>query len=71
MAEANAEFAGARNIDIYGLKKEGSTPILWIKDSADINLFGASGGYTAMQTSDQVLPCLWQQAALRPGCVAR
>lgn len=49
MAEANAEFDHARHVDIYGLKKEGSTPILWIKDSSDINLYGAAGGYTAME----------------------
>ena len=53
MAETNGEMDHARNVDVYGLKKEGSTPILWIKDSADINIFGTAGGYTAVQTAAQ------------------
>jgi hypothetical protein len=53
MAETNAEVAGATAIDIYGLKKEGSTPIVWIHDSHDVNIFGAAGGYTAMENASQ------------------
>jgi hypothetical protein len=43
-AEANGEFNHASHVDIYGLKKEGSTAILWIRDSTDINLFGMFNG---------------------------
>ena len=53
MAEANGEIANASRVDIYGLKKEGSTPILWIHDSEDINVFGTAGGYTALLHSSQ------------------
>ena len=53
MAEANGEIANASQVDIYGLKKEGSTPILWIHDSVDINVFGTAGGYTALLNSSQ------------------
>ena len=35
--QANGEIADASHVDIYGLKKEGSTPILWIRDSVDVS----------------------------------
>ena len=43
MSEANGEMQHAHNVDIYGLKKEGSVAILWIRDSEDINIFGEAG----------------------------
>ena len=43
MSETNGEINHARNIDIYGLKKEGSTAILWVRDSSDVNIFGEAG----------------------------
>jgi hypothetical protein len=43
----------AAHVDIFGIKKEGSTVILWIHDSTDINVFGAAGGYTALAKASQ------------------
>ena len=53
MAEANGEFAHAAHVDVYGLKKEGSTAILWIRDSVDISVFGTAGGYTALAKASE------------------
>jgi len=60
MSEANGEMQHAHNVDIYGLKKEGSVAILWIRDSEDINIFGEAGGYNALQSVSQ------QPADFRP-----
>jgi len=30
-------------VDIYGIKLEGSTPIMWVRDSYDVNLLGLGG----------------------------
>ena len=48
MAEANGEFRHASHVDVFGLKKEGSTTILWIRDCVDINVIGTAGGYSAL-----------------------
>jgi hypothetical protein len=53
MAEANGEFNQAAHVDVFGLKKEGSTSILWIRDSTDISLFGTAGGYTALSKASE------------------
>jgi len=45
--EACAEIASKRGIDIYGLKIEGSNPILWVHDSEDFNLWGLGGSSDA------------------------
>ena len=50
MSESNAELRNASNVDVYGLKVEGSTPILWVRDSHDVNLFGMGGGADAFPT---------------------
>jgi hypothetical protein len=48
MAEANGEFRHASHVDVYGIKKEGSTTILWIRDSVDVTVIGTAGGYSAL-----------------------
>jgi hypothetical protein len=54
MSEANGEIVyRTGGVDIYGLKKEGSVPILWIRDSSDVNLYGGIGGDTAMINTSQ------------------
>jgi hypothetical protein len=53
MAEANGELANASRVDFYGVKKEGSTVILWVHDSTDVNVFGTAGGYSALENSSQ------------------
>lgn len=53
MSEANGEIANASHVDILGLKKEGSTTVLWIRDSIDVNLYGTAGGYTALANASQ------------------
>jgi hypothetical protein len=53
MSEANGEIADASHVDILGLKKEGSTTVLWIRDSVDVNLYGTAGGYTALANASQ------------------
>ena len=50
LRSANAELRNASNVDVYGLKVEGSTPILWVRDSHDVNLFGMGGGADAFPT---------------------
>ena len=48
MSQANGELRAASHVDIFGLKKEGSTTVLWIRDSFDITVIGTAGGYTAL-----------------------
>ena len=43
MSEANLEIANAARVDIYGIKGEGNIPVLWMKDSYDINIYGFGG----------------------------
>ena len=38
-----AECSNASYVDIYGIKLEGSTPIMWVRDSYDVNLLGLGG----------------------------
>lgn len=47
MSQANMEVRTAAHVDIFGLKVEGSNTILWIRDSADVTLFGVGGGADA------------------------
>jgi hypothetical protein len=42
-AQANFEVSGAAFVDVYGIKLEGSTTIMWLRDSWDINLLGLGG----------------------------
>ena len=53
MSEANGEIVDASHVDILGLKKEGSTVVLWIRDSVDVNMYGTAGGYTALATASE------------------
>ena len=46
-AEANMQVANATNVDIFGLKVEGSLPVLWVSDSMNVTLFGMGGGADA------------------------
>ena len=49
MSEADAELDHARAVDIFGLKKEGSVAIIWVRDSSDINIWGVVGGYSPLK----------------------
>ncbi|MBE0536249.1 MAG: hypothetical protein IH624_11325, partial [Phycisphaerae bacterium] len=42
-SEANMEIRDSRNVSIYGLKGEGNTYMVWMKDSADVGIFGYGG----------------------------
>ena len=42
-SQANFEVQHAAHVDVYGIKLEGSTPIMWIRDSDDVNLWGLGG----------------------------
>jgi hypothetical protein len=42
-SQANFEIQNASFIDIYGIKLEGSTTIMWVRDSHDVNLWGLGG----------------------------
>jgi hypothetical protein len=53
MSQANGELRAASHVDIFGLKKEGSTTVLWIRDSRDITVVGTAGGYTALSNKSQ------------------
>eukprot|EP00729_Bicosta_minor_P007761 gene7761-8976_t len=46
-AETNMEISNSSRVDIFGLKVEGSVPVLWVSDSDDIRLFGMGGGADA------------------------
>ena len=48
-SEANMEIRNAENVSIYGLKGEEQSPILWIKDSNYVNVFGYGGNATAFR----------------------
>ena len=47
MSEANMELRGARDTNIFGLKVEGSTSILWMRDCSNISFWGLGGGSDA------------------------
>ena len=51
-AEANMEIRHSSNVDIFGLKVEGSLPVLWVADSRNITLFGMGGGADAFPSWD-------------------
>lgn len=42
-SQANFEIQNASFVDIYGIKLEGSTTIMWVRDSHDVNLLGLGG----------------------------
>lgn len=42
-AQANFELSNSSHVDVFGIKLEGSTTIMWIRDSHDVNLFGLGG----------------------------
>ncbi len=42
-SEANMEIRNSRNVSIYGFKGEGNTYMVWMKDSADVRVFGYGG----------------------------
>ncbi len=52
VGEAHVEISNARNVAIYGLKSEGNYPVLWIKDSDNIELFGYGGLSSALAAGD-------------------
>ena len=42
-SQSNFEVQNASFVDVYGIKLEGSTTIMWVRDSHDINLWGLGG----------------------------
>ena len=42
-SQANFEVQNASFVDVYGIKLEGSTTIMWVRDSHDVNLWGLGG----------------------------
>ena len=44
---AEMEIRGARHVSIYGLKGEYNAPILWVRDSDHIRVFGYGGNAAA------------------------
>ncbi len=50
-SKANMEIADSCNVSIYGLKSEGNTYILWIRNSDNIRLFGYGGNASAREGS--------------------
>ncbi len=49
--EANMEIADSRGVSIYGLKGEGNLPILRLRNSRDIRVFGYGGNAAALEGS--------------------
>lgn len=54
--EANAEVRGASNVDFYGVKGEGNYPVLWIRDSNNVSVYGYGGNAVAFEASYQFPP---------------
>jgi hypothetical protein len=46
-SDANLEIRGARNVTIYGIKGEYNQPIVWIRDSDNVRIFGYGGNAAA------------------------
>ena len=54
-AESNVHVANATNVDIFGLKVEGSLPVLWVSDSRNVTLFGRAAAPTLSRTDRTTL----------------
>jgi hypothetical protein len=48
-SEANMEIASSQGIDIFGLKGEGNRPILRVRDSSGVRVFGYGGNAAAFE----------------------
>jgi len=48
-SDANMEICGAKHVSIYGVKGEYTQPIIWIRDSDDIRIFGYGGNAAAQE----------------------
>ena len=46
--EAMAEINNSKNINIFGIKSEGEYPLLWVRNSDFINLYGRAGNATPL-----------------------
>jgi len=46
-SDANMEIRGAQNVSLYGVKGEYNQPILWIRDSDNVRVFGYGGNAAA------------------------
>jgi hypothetical protein len=47
--EANMEIRHSRYVTIYGLKSEGNHPVLWVRDSDHVRVFGYGGNAAAYE----------------------
>jgi hypothetical protein len=48
-SDAEMEIRGARHVTIYGLKGEYNEPILWVRDSDHVRVFGYGGNAAAFE----------------------
>jgi len=46
-SDANMEIRGARHVSVYGVKGEYTEPIIWIRRSDDVRIFGYGGNAAA------------------------
>lgn len=54
--EANAEVRNASNVSFYGVKGESNYPVLWIRDSDHVNVYGYGGNAAALAAGDTYPP---------------
>ncbi|MBU4460229.1 MAG: glycoside hydrolase family 55 protein, partial [Verrucomicrobia bacterium] len=43
VSDAAVEIRGARNVSFFGMKYEGNSPVVWVRDSDRIRIFGHGG----------------------------
>jgi hypothetical protein len=49
-SESNGEIRNASFVDVYSIKGEGNTPLLWLRDSvANVSVLGLGGGITPFE----------------------
>ena len=51
LGEANAEVRNARNVRFFGVKGESNYPVLWIRDSSHVGVYGYGGNAAALPAS--------------------
>ncbi len=51
--EANMEIRNARRVTVYSLKSQGNYPVLWVRDSDHIEVFGFGGNAAAFEADHE------------------
>mmetsp|Transcript_16975 Transcript_16975/g.18899 ORF Transcript_16975/g.18899 Transcript_16975/m.18899 type:complete len:535 (+) Transcript_16975:138-1742(+) len=54
--DTNFEISNSHHIDIYGVKSEGNFPVLWIKDSNFVSVYGYGGNAAALPNNTHYPP---------------